>query len=80
MVPGEITAEPIASRFGHHIIRLDRRSEGRQLPFEQVRRRIAEHLIDRTGRVAIAQFVARLTARAEITGVDLPTPADLRVS
>jgi hypothetical protein len=30
--------------------------------------------------VAIAQFVARLTARAEITGVDLPTPADLRVS
>jgi len=45
-----------------------------------VRERIADYLVDRTRHTAIAQFVARLTARAEITGVDLPTTADLRVS
>ena len=75
-----MTTEPIASRFGHHIIRLDRKIEGRQLPFEQVRDRIADYLIDRARHTAIAQFVARLAARAEISGVDLPTTADLRVS
>jgi peptidyl-prolyl cis-trans isomerase C len=80
MAPGEITTEPVASRFGHHVIRLDRRIEGRQLPFERVKERIADYLVDRATHMAIAQFVARLTARAEITGVDLPTTADLRVS
>ena len=80
MAPGEITAEPVPSRFGHHVIRLDRRIEGRQLPFERVQERIADYLVDRARRMGIAQFVARLTARAEITGVDLPTPADLQVS
>ena len=80
MAPGEITTEPVASRFGHHVIRLDRRIEGRQLPFERVQERIADYLVDRARHMAIAQFVARLTARAEITGVDLPTTADLRVS
>jgi peptidyl-prolyl cis-trans isomerase C len=80
MAPGEISTEPVASRFGHHIIRLDRKIEGRHLPFELVRERIADYLVDRTRHTAIAQFVARLTARAEITGVDLPTTADLRVS
>ena len=80
MIPGEITAEPVASRFGHHIIRLDRKIEGRQLPFERVRERIAAYLVDRARHMAIAQFVARLSARADITGVDLPTTADLRVS
>jgi peptidyl-prolyl cis-trans isomerase C len=80
MIPGEITAEPVASRFGHHIIRLDRKIEGRQLSFELFRERIADYLVDRARHMAIAQFVARLTARAEITGVDLPAIADLRVS
>lgn len=80
MGPGEITREPVASRFGHHVIRLDRRIEGGQLPFEPVQERIADYLADRARHTAIAQFVARLTARAEITGVDLPTTADLRVS
>ena len=80
MAPGEITTEPVASRFGHHVIRLDRRIEGRQLPFERVQERIADYLVDRARHMAIARFVARLTARAEITGVDLHTTAGLRVS
>lgn len=80
MTPGETTPAPVASRFGHHIIRLDRKIEGRQLPFEQVRDRIADYLVDRARHTAIAQFVARLAARAQVNGVDLPTTADLRVS
>jgi peptidyl-prolyl cis-trans isomerase C len=80
MTPGETSVEPVASRFGHHIIRLNRKIEGCQVPFEQVRNRIGDYLVDRTRRTAIAQFVARIAARADVRGVDLPTPADLRVS
>jgi peptidyl-prolyl cis-trans isomerase C len=80
MAPGEMSREAVASRFGQHIIRLDRKIEGRELPFEQVRDRIADYLVDRAQNTAIAQFVARIAARAEITGVELPTPADVRVS
>jgi peptidyl-prolyl cis-trans isomerase C len=80
MTPGETSAEPVASRFGYHVIRLDRKIEARQVPFEHVRDRIADYLVDRTRHTAIAQFVARVAARADVRGVDLPTPADLRVS
>lgn len=78
--PGEMTQEPVESRYGFHVIRLDRRIDGRELPFELVRDRIAGYLAERSRRVAIAQFVARLAAVSEVSGVSLPTPADLRVS
>ena len=78
MIPGDM--QVVASRFGHHIIRLDRKIEGRELPFEQVKDRIADYLVERVRHTAIAQFVARLAARAEISGVALPTTADLQVS
>src|SRR5690606_2406127 len=78
--PGGMTREPVETRHGFHIIRLDRRIDGRELPFELVHNRIAGYLAERSRRVAIAQFVARLAAVNEVSGVDLPTPADLRVS
>ena len=58
--PGEMTPAPVASRFGHHIIRLDRKIEGRQLPFEQVRNGSPTTWSTGQGITAIAQFVARL--------------------
>jgi len=78
MTPGDM--QLVASRFGHHIVRLDRKIDGRALPFEQVKDRIADYLVDRARHTAIAQFVARLAARAEINGVTFPTTTDLRVS
>ena len=79
LAPGEMTKAPVESRYGFHIIRLDRHIPGRELPFTLVRDRVAEYLTARTHRTALAQFVARLAARAVIAGIDLPTPADLRV-
>jgi peptidyl-prolyl cis-trans isomerase C len=78
--PGEMTAAPVETRYGFHIIRLERHIPGRELPFEAVHARIAAYLAERVERTAIAQYVARLAARAEVSGVDLPTPADLRVN
>ena len=79
MAPGEMSVEPVASRFGHHIIQLNRRIEGRQLPFEQVRDRIAGYLADRVNRQATAQYLARLASHAKIEGIALPIATDHRV-
>ena len=79
LAPGETSAAPVETLYGFHIIRLDRRIPGCELPFEAVHQRIAEYLAERTHRLAVAQYVARLVSCAELKGVELPTAADLRV-
>ncbi|KFE36470.1 peptidylprolyl isomerase [Thioclava atlantica] len=68
---GEITAEPVLTRFGWHIIRLDAVAEGAALPYETVRPRIAEAMEKTAWSRAVRAFVAGLAARAEISGADL---------
>jgi len=68
---GETTGGPIESHFGFHIIRLDRKIDGRELPFELVRERIASWLEAGTWSKAVAQYIAILAADATIAGVDL---------
>jgi len=69
--PGQICEHPVPTRYGFHIIRLDRKIEGRQLPFELVVDRIADYLREAVSRRAISQYIARLVSRADITGVHL---------
>ncbi len=69
--PGALSERPVATRYGLHIIRLERRIEGRVLPFELVRERIAAYLTERARRTATAQYLARLVSRATITGITL---------
>ncbi|MBN9063785.1 MAG: peptidylprolyl isomerase [Rhizobiales bacterium 65-9] len=68
--PGEISA-PVETRYGVHLIRVNRRIEGRRLPFEAVRERIAGYLNEHVRRRAAAQYIALLIGRAEIRGVAL---------
>lgn len=75
MKEGEITLAPVESRFGFHIIRLERRIDGEQLPFDLVRRRIAGWLEASAWSKAVSQFIAVLAADATITGIDV-TGAD----
>jgi len=71
LAPGELCAEPVATRYGFHIIRLDRKHEGRALPYEAVASRIADYLRESVCRRASAQYVARLISAAQITGLEL---------
>lgn len=68
---GEIVADPIETRYGFHVVALDRRIVGRDLPFELVHQRIAAWLDEKVRRVAIRQYIAILAGRAEITGIAL---------
>jgi peptidyl-prolyl cis-trans isomerase C len=69
--PGQICPVPVKTRFGYHVLRLDRRIEGRQLPFEAVRERIAAYLREHVWRRAISQYLQLLVGQAKIEGIEL---------
>jgi peptidyl-prolyl cis-trans isomerase C len=70
--PGQICPVPIRTRYGFHIARLDRRLDGRPLPFEAAHARISRYLRERYWQESVKAFIARLmaTARVERTEAD----------
>lgn len=68
---GQITSEPMLTRYGYHIVRLDAVAWGETLPFESVRHKIADALEKAAWTKAAQSYVAQLIEAAEITGVDL---------
>jgi peptidyl-prolyl cis-trans isomerase C len=77
--PGQLCAEPVATRYGFHVIRLGRKHSGTALPYEAVAARIADYLRDSVCRRADAQYIARLVSAAHIEGIDLAGTDALRV-
>ncbi|MCW3783157.1 peptidylprolyl isomerase [Defluviimonas salinarum] len=71
LAEGEIAAEPVATRYGLHIIRLDARAPGAILPFETVAPRIRAMLAKAEWARAARDFIETLADKAEVTGVDL---------
>ncbi len=68
---GEIGPDVVRTRYGVHVVRLDRKVEGEVLPFEQVRERIASYLEASSSRRAAAQYIALLAGQARISGCNV---------
>jgi peptidyl-prolyl cis-trans isomerase C len=68
--PG-VLRELIKTRYGFHIVAVDRRIPGRPLPFEAVQEQIAERLKAMVEQRALRQYVSILAGQATIVGVDL---------
>lgn len=68
---GSVASEPVETRYGFHIVWLDRRIMGRELPFEMVSGRIAEWLNEKVRRVAVQQYLSILSERATIEGIEM---------
>lgn len=68
---GALLPEPVRSRYGYHVIYLEKRIPGAQLPFEAVRERIAAWLEASSWSRAVAQYIGILAGRTEIEGIDL---------
>jgi peptidyl-prolyl cis-trans isomerase C len=73
---GSTGREPIRSRFGWHVLRLQRKIEGRTLPFEVVQDKIGDMLEARAWTMAAARYAAELAQSAEVEGV-LLDPASI---
>lgn len=72
---GQLCPLPIRTRYGAHVLRLDRRITGRQLPFDAVQDRIADYLQTASWQRAVAQYIRVLAGRAEISGITLEAAA-----
>lgn len=71
MQPGELCGAPIETRYGFHVVELQRRIGGNVVPFEIAHQRIAEWLDERVVRNALRQYVTILAGNASISGVAL---------
>ena len=68
---GEITDQPVLTRHGYHIIRMDAVEEGRVLPFDAVKSKIAEAMEKSEWARAARAFTDTLVKTADISGADL---------
>jgi len=68
---GAIAPAAVRTKFGWHIVRLDRRSDARRAPYEAVRDFICSALRERAGVAAAARYLRELAANAEIEGMAL---------
>ncbi len=71
MTAGDTTPKLVESRFGFHLVVVDRKIDGEQLPFENVQARIAAWLDAAAWSKAVAQYISILAGKADIQGVDM---------
>ena len=69
--PGHIAPKLLESRFGLHIVRVERRVEGRILPFDVIREQLARYLAEQARARALKQYLKILVGQAHIQGVEL---------
>jgi peptidyl-prolyl cis-trans isomerase C len=69
--PTGLLRELVRSRYGFHIVAVDRRVPGAKLPFEVVRDDIAERLGAMVEEKALRQYISVLAGQADIQGADL---------
>ena len=69
--PGKIAPKLLESRFGLHIVRVERRVEGRALPFDAVREQLARYLAEQVRTRALKQYLKILVGQAHIQGIEL---------
>ncbi len=69
--PTGLVRDLVKTRFGFHIIAIDRRIRGEKIPFDAVRDQIARRLNKSVEEKAVRQYISVLAARADIVGVDL---------
>lgn len=71
LAQGSIASEPVESRYGFHIIRLDAKAEGQILPFEAVETALRSALEKAAWVRASRAFVDGLAEQADVTGISL---------
>lgn len=73
-LPEGIHNQLVESRFGWHIVRVDRRMEGVPRSFNEVKPQIRHYLLERVTRRGLRQYLQVLAAETGIEGVDLEIP------
>ena len=68
---GQLSPVPVKTRYGIHVVRVDKRLPGRTLPYEAVAEKVADYLKEASWRRAFRQYVQLLAGSARISGHDI---------
>jgi peptidyl-prolyl cis-trans isomerase C len=68
---GQLCPVPVPTRYGFHVLRLDRLVRGKELPFEAVASQIAKYLSSHSWQRAVGQYLRLLAGRATISGLEI---------
>ena len=68
---GQLSPVPVKTRYGIHVVRVDKRLPGRLLPYEAVADKVADYLKEASWRRAFRQYVELLAGDARISGFDI---------
>ena len=69
--PQGLVSQPLESRYGFHVVYVDQRVEGLQLPYEAVAQDIRRELYQRVWQKSVAQYLQTLVGAADIQGIQL---------
>jgi peptidyl-prolyl cis-trans isomerase C len=61
---------PVETRYGYHIVMIDRRVDGNQLEYDLVKDKVSNYLNDKVKRKALSQYIQVLIGDADIQGFD----------
>ncbi|MGJ7462208.1 peptidylprolyl isomerase [Halomonas sp. MA07-2] len=70
-LPEGLHDRPLASRYGWHLVAIDERVEGRELPYEQVAERVRHSLREQSTRRALRHYLLMLESEIGVEGVTL---------
>jgi len=69
--PQGLVSQPLESRYGFHVVYVDQRIEGLQLPYDAVAQDIRRELYQRVWQKSVAQYLQTLVGAADIQGIQL---------
>jgi len=70
-LPVGLCQQPLESRYGYHLVAVDQRIEGEQLPYEVVAGSIRAELNQRVWQIGVSQYLQNLVGAAHIDGIHM---------
>ena len=70
-LPVGLCQQPLESRYGYHLVFVDQRIEGEQLPYEVVSGSIRAELNQRVWQIGVSQYLQNLVGAANIDGIHM---------
>jgi peptidyl-prolyl cis-trans isomerase C len=71
LLPEGLADKAIESRYGLHIVKVNRKIEGKALEYSMVEDKVRGYLTHRASHLAIQSFIQGLIEKAEITGIEM---------
>lgn len=75
VLPVGLESQPIETRYGFHLVNINRITPGQPLSFDECKQKIADYLQERVKRKELAHYIQQLISEASIEGYDFSIPS-----